>query len=117
MEGKTPNTKQILDEVEQVVLIRLEILKLKLIGKSSEMMAVFMSNLIVLLSLVLFLVFLSVALALAIGDWLGNPYYGFLCIAVLFGMLWVVLHWFKRNWLKRKITDATLSQIFEDDEQ
>lgn len=116
MEEEVSKTIPFFEELERVVSIRLEILKLKLISKVSDMLAAFFSNFILILSLVLFLVFLSVGLALMIGEWLGKSSYGFLCIAALFGLIWVFIYFFRWNMLKRKIADGIVAQIFEHDE-
>lgn len=88
-----------------------ELYKLKTVSKTAEIASTFVSRITVVIVLFMFLVFASIGLALWLGELLGKPYLGFLCVAVFYIILAVVLFYSLHKLLKRKISNLIISEI------
>ncbi len=90
----------------------LELLKLKTINKTSNVVSGMVPHAIVLIILFLFLLFLNFGLAFWLGEILGNNFYGFFVIAAFYAIVGLVIHFFMHKWIKRKIGNFLVKQIF-----
>jgi hypothetical protein len=83
----------------------LELLKLKTLDKTSEVVAALIPLLFVIIFVTLFLLFISLGLAFFIGDVLGKTWYGFLIVGSFYGLSAIIIHFWLNDWLKKQITD------------
>ena len=113
------NAESCVDQVKEYLNTRLSQLKLSFAEKTSKVVAIMIAAVVSALVFFLFLVLLSVAGAIAIGQWLNNYWLGFLIIAgiILFAgfILWIS----KDGWLRKPIMNALIKVMFdkEDDEK
>jgi hypothetical protein len=82
-----------------------ELLKLKTLDKTSEVVASLIPLLFVLIFVALFLMFISLGLAFLLGDVLGKTWYGFLLVGGFYGLFALIIHFWLDKWLKRLLTD------------
>ena len=90
---------------------RIDLVKLKTIDKSSDVLssaAVLISILIVVLG---FISMVSMALALYLGHLLGKLHYGFFIMAGFYGLVILLLFGFRRKWIKNPIYDGIVKKI------
>jgi Flp pilus assembly protein TadB len=90
----------------------LELLKLKTINKTSNVVSGMVPHAAVFIILFLFLLFLNFGLAFWLGEILGNNFYGFFVIAAFYAMVGLVMHFFMHKRIKRKIGNYLVKQIF-----
>lgn len=112
MEEKINLIEPLFERAEECVKTSYELIKLKTLNKSIGVLSSFVSSGAVFLILFMFIVLLSIGLALWIGDLLGKSYYGFFCIAGFYGIVGSVLYFFMYNWIKKRVSNSFILQIF-----
>ncbi len=90
---------------------RLDLVKLKTTQTTSDVVASFVSIGIILLFLVFFLAFLSIGLALVIGNALGKVYYGFFIVGAFYGLTGWFFHLFREKWVKNPISNSIIKKM------
>lgn len=111
--GNTVNSKELLFEIlKDYGKTSYELYRLKTISKTTEVVSTFVSRGAVVIVLSMFLVFASIGLALLLGDLLGKAYLGFFCVATFYIVLGVVLFYFLHNFIKRKVSNSIILEIF-----
>lgn len=90
--------------------------KLSIAEKVSKIVALLIAGMFVLFVFLLFIVFGSVAVALAIGAWLGKMWLGFLIVAFIYLLLGFITWMAKEKLLRIPIMNAIIRQLFSNDE-
>ena len=111
MENTFDPIKPLLEKLKTYGRTSYKLYKLQTVSKTTEVISVFLSRLSVVIVFCLFFVFASVGLALWLGDLLDKLYLGFLCVAIFYVLLGVLLNYFLHNFIKRKIGNAIISEI------
>lgn len=91
----------------------LELAKLKAVDKTSEVVSSLIANAIVIVLISSFLFFLSLGLALWLGEILGKSYYGFFVIAAFFGITGIFIRLFMHKWIKRCVSNNFIRQVLK----
>jgi hypothetical protein len=112
MENTFGRIDPLIEKIEDYGKASFELYKLKTISKTAEVVSTFVSRGAVVIVLSMFLVFASIGLALWLGNILGEPYLGFLCVATFYIVLGGVLYFFLHNFIKRKISNSIISEVF-----
>jgi hypothetical protein len=101
--------------IKAYVQIEIELFKLKFAEKMSKIIANFLAAMVVIGVLLLFILFVSLAIAFLIGEWLGKISAGFFIVSILY-LLIGVTSWYAREKLIRiPILNAILRQLFTTD--
>ena len=111
------DTESLLGEVKEYLNTRLAQLKLSFEEKTSKMAALMIAVVVAALVFFLVLVLISVAGAIAIGQWLENYWLGFLIIAAVFLLAGFILWLFKDRLLRIPIMNALIKIMFDKDEK
>lgn len=98
--------------------IRINSLKLTTAEKTSAVVANIIAGMAGIFVLLLFVIFASVALAIALGTWLNNGWAGFLIVAGLYLLVGVVVWTARGKLIRLPIMNALIQQLFtqNDDE-
>jgi uncharacterized membrane protein len=88
-----------------------ELVKLKVVDKTSDGLSSFLPHTVVVVILGSFLLFLNLGIALWLGEILGKYYYGFFVLAAFYALLTLIFHFFMRKWLKRLLYDYIIKQL------
>jgi hypothetical protein len=91
----------------------IELFKLKLIEKTTSIVAVLITILIVFFCFMMFIIPLNVGIALLLGDILGKLWYGFLIVSGFYLLVIIIVLLFFRNSLKRYISTLIIKMIFK----
>jgi Putative Actinobacterial Holin-X, holin superfamily III len=110
------NAETFVDQVKDYLNTRLAQLKLSFAEKTSKVVAVMIAVVMSALVFFLFLVLVSVAGAIAIGQWLENYWLGFLIIAGVILLAGFILWVSKDSWLRKPIMNALIKAMFDKDE-
>ncbi len=110
MEGKTSLLEPLLERAEEFSKTSLELIKLKSVDKTAAVTATIISRLYFGIALALFALILNIAIALWLGDLLGKNYYGFLIIALFYGLMGVIL-FFVHPLIKKRINNSIITQL------
>jgi hypothetical protein len=82
----------------------LELVKLKTVEKTSDVFSTFIPHAVVFTLFAIFLLFLSIGLAIWIGGLLDNIFYGFFIVAAFYGIVGAIVHFLMHKWIKRVVT-------------
>ena len=105
--------ESLLESTFKYGVAELELLKLKTLNKTSDVVSSLLPHAVVFLILVLFLLFLNLGLAFWLGEIIGNNFYGFFVIAAFYAIVGLVMHLFMHKWIKRKICNYLVKQMFK----
>ena len=88
-----------------------ELVRLKTIKKTSDIVSSGVPNTIALILITIFMLFLNLGLSLWLGEILGKAYYGFFVVAAFYIFLWILLRIFMYKWLKELIRNSIIKQL------
>jgi len=98
---------------EQYGKTTLELLKLKTLDKSADVVSNLVSWLIVVIFAVLFFLILNIGIALWIGELLGKSYYGFFVVSGFYALLAIVFAIFRKQLIKNPVNESIINQVLE----
>ena len=105
--------KTMIDKLRDYLETKLELAKLKTIDRSADILA----SLVVIVSIILlgslFILFISIALALMIGHWLGAAYYGFFIVGGLYALLMLLIYLRRDKWIKIPIENGLIHKMLK----
>ena len=87
MEEKINFIDPLVEKAEQYGKTSYELLKLKTVEKTADIVSTSVSRGAVVLFLSMFTVIVNIGIALWLGDILGKTYYGFFCVAGFYGII------------------------------
>jgi len=90
-----------------------ELVKLRAIDKTADVISTLIPRLIVISILTLFLLFLNLGVALYLGEILENMYYGFFVVAAFYLVIGLFVHLFLHKRFKRKVSDSIIKQALK----
>ena len=90
-----------------------DLLKLKAINKVSGFTSTLIVSIILIVLLFLILICLSVGFALLIGSWLGNAYWGFFIMGVLYIIIGLALFAGRKKLLKTPIANKFIKELID----
>ena len=98
---------------EQYGKTTLELLKLKTLDKSADVVSNLVSWLIVVIFAVLFFMILNIGIALWIGELLGKSFYGFFVVSGFYAHLAIVFAVFRKQLIKNPVNESIINQVLE----
>jgi len=113
MENQTSPVESLIDRVKSYVETRIDLLRLKAIDKSSSFLSLLISMIIVILIGFIFIMMLSIGVALLIGHLLGNTYYGFFIVAGFYLVVALLIFSFRKKWLKEPIANSMIKNLMD----
>lgn len=113
MENQSNSVESLVDRVRSYADTRINLVKLKAIDKSSAIIAMIISLVALILVIFIFIILLNIGIALLIGKWLGNSYYGFFIVAGFYAIAGIILMVFRNKWLKAPITNMMIKSLLE----
>ena len=90
-----------------------ELVKLKTINKTSDVISSLIPHAVVFLILMSFLLFLNLGVAFWLGEIFGSLFYGFFVVAAFYGIIGLVLHFFMHERIKKKISNYIVKQALK----
>lgn len=110
MENTFDPIKPLFDKLKTYANTSYELYKLKTVSKTAKVVSTLVTRITIIIILFMFLIFASLGLALWLGDMFGENHLGFLCIAGFYSLLGI-LFYFSKHFIKRKISNAVISEI------
>lgn len=111
MENKSSLLEPLAERLEAYGKTSFELYKLKAIEKTSVVASNASAQLVTLIFVVLTLIMANFGLALWLGELLGKTHYGFFCLAVFYGLVALIIHFFLGKWIKKKVGDSVVKQM------
>lgn len=107
-----PNTfGSVIENAGDYLETRLDLLKLQAISKSSDVTSSVVSRMIILLMVSFAVFILNMGLALWVGELLGKVYLGFFVVAGFYMLVGLLLHLFRRTWLKEPVSSLIIKKM------
>jgi hypothetical protein len=113
MEKPKELIEKLIEKGEQYGKTTLELVKLKTIDKSSDVISNLVSWLIVILFAVMFFTLLNIAIALWLGEIMDNSSYGFFTVAGFYALLTLIFIIFRKQLVKKPVNNTIVKQLFD----
>ena len=111
METSPRLIESLFERIEAYGKTTIALSKYKALEVASNVISLLVSRLIILIVALFFVSFLSIGIALYLGDLLEKLYYGFFIVAVFYLVAGTVLFFSLRKWIKEPIGDSLISQL------
>lgn len=99
------------ERAEEYGKTSVDLLKLHAIDKSADVVSSLVSRLAVIIAVALFVLIISIGLALLAGELLGKSYYGFFLIGGLYAFIALLLYVFRHQLIKFPISNSIITQL------
>ena len=113
MDEQSGLIESLIEKGEQYGKTTLELLKLKTLDKSADVVSNLVSWLIVLIFAVLFFLILNIGVALWLGELLGKSYYGFFVVSGFYALLALIFGIFRKQIVKNPVNNSIIEQVLE----
>jgi fatty acid desaturase len=113
MENKVNLIESLLESTIEYGKTSAELLKLRALHKTSEIVSSSIPHLMVIVVVIFFVLFISLGLAYWIGILLENLFYGFFIVGAFYGLTGLFMHLVMHKWMKRKFGDFIVKQLFK----
>lgn len=90
-----------------------ELLQLNAIDKSAEVISSLAVKLAISSVVAMFIFFISIGIALLIGENMGNYYSGFFIVAGGYIFIAILLYIFRKHWIKIPVSNAIITQMLQ----
>lgn len=113
MDERESSIEALIEKGEQYGKTTLELLKLKTLEKSSDVVSDLASWIIIVIFVSLFFLVLNIGVALWIGDLLGKSYHGFFIIAGFYALLALLFSVFRKQLIKNPVNNSIVTQVLK----
>lgn len=113
MEDKAKSLESLLNSATEYGKTTIELVKLKALDKTSDVVSSVVSHSFVLIILSLFMLFLNLGIAFWLGEILGKIFYGFLIIAGFYLITGVIIYFLMYKWLKKLVSNYVIKQMLK----
>jgi uncharacterized membrane protein YedE/YeeE len=115
MEDKNSTLDSLLERAEEYGKTSLELIKLKTIDKTADVISSFVPFLLIGFVVFGFFIFLNLGIALWLGHLLGSSYDGFFLVAAFYGFIGLLINAFLRKWIKSVVGNFFIKQVLKND--
>jgi len=113
MEDNTKLIEELLERATEYGKTSFELLKLKALDKTSNVISSFIPNVVIFSLVVSSMLFVNIGIAFWLGEILGKTWFGFFVVAAFYGIIGIVLHFFLYKWLKEHIYNYINKQVLK----
>lgn len=103
--------ESLLERTVDYVKISLDLVKLKAVDKTSNLVSSALAQGILYFFVLMFLLFFNLGLAFWLGEILGKNYYGFLVVAAFNGLTGIVFRIFMYDWIKNRVCNSLIKRL------
>lgn len=111
MEEKSSIFETLLDKSADYGKSSYELIKLKALDKSSDVISTLFVHSIVFVLIIIFMLFFNLGLAFWIGKLLENTYYGFLVVGGFYVVIAFIIHFLLHNWIKKSACNYIIKRV------
>lgn len=113
MASSESSIKALFEKSQDYLETKIEIVKLKTISKSTDVLSSIVVIMSVIILSVLFFLFISIGLALWIGWLLGYVCAGFFIMGAVYGIAVLLLYRFRERWVKTPVANLLISKLLK----
>jgi hypothetical protein len=110
MESNSSSIELLLSTVEQYNKTTFELLKLKSVAKSADVVSTLVSHLTLIIAVSLFALTFNIAISFWLGELFGKIYYGFLIVASFYALVGISLL-FLHPTIKARVNNSIIMQM------
>jgi len=111
MENNPSQLEKLIERVELYSKTSLDLFKSTAILRSADVVSNLTARLIIFLFILLFMLFVNIALALWIGEELGETYYGFFAVAGIYFIFGIIFYAFRASWIKHPVSNYIIVKL------
>ena len=111
MKDQAKMIESLLEDAAEYGKTSLEIVKLKTLDKSSDVVSSFVPHAVILILVASFLLFLNLGLAFWLGEILGKIYLGFFVVAAFYFIFGLIFYLFMHKWIKKLVCNYIIKQV------
>ena len=112
-ESISENITALIDDTGRYIEAKTELWKLKAVDKSTEMASSLLSQLIIILTALIGIIALNTGIALVLGKWLGEAFYGFFIVAGFYFLLCLIMYLARKSLIKTPFYNAVINKILK----
>ena len=101
------------EKVEDYGKTSLELLKLKSIDKTSDIVSTLFPNALVIVFTATFLLFVNLGIAFWLGEIWGSLYLGFFAVAAFYGFCGILFYFFLHDSIKERIRNTIIKLLLK----
>ena len=105
--------ESLINKSHEYVETRLDLFKLKLVNKSSQVASTIASGLVLFVIGFIFFIVFNIGLALLISDLVGKSYWGFFILAVFYALIGFIFYKNRDRLFKKPILGMLLKKVGE----
>src|SRR3954447_12786860 len=114
METKAHSFESLFERAGEYLETRMELVKLKSVEKSSDVISSFGARIPVILALLISIIILSIGVALWIGERSGKSYYGFFIVGGFYIFIALIGYVFRNRLLKVPIANLFINKVLNE---
>lgn len=115
LEEEFKNAEELAMHVKAYIQTEIELFKLRFAEKLSKIVSNFIAAMVIVGVLLLFMLFVSLALAFLIGEWLGRISAGFFIVSALYLLAGMLIWNLREKLIRIPILNAILRQLFNNE--
>ncbi|MES2240047.1 MAG: hypothetical protein V4497_07280 [Bacteroidota bacterium] len=113
METIATNIELLYEKAKDYAEINIELAKLNAVDKTADMVSSLLARLLVIMVVAIFVLFLSIAFSLYLGELLGKEYLGFLVVSGAYLILAIILHYNRDKIIKAPLTNVVIAKLLK----
>jgi hypothetical protein len=103
----------LLESAEEYGKTSIELLRLKALDKTSDVLSSTISRAIAIFIFFMFFLIITIGIAIWLGEITGKYSYGFFIVGGFYGLTGIILYFFLHNRIKMHINNFIIKQIFK----
>ena len=107
----TESYQLLIDKAKEFLFTKTEIIRLKWVGKSTDVISLVMVKLFLLVVGMISLIFFSIACALIMAKLSGSYELGFSLVGGFYAILLFILYIGRNKWLKKPVADGLVTKM------
>ena len=115
MENIATNIDKLYQKAEQYSKTTFEVVKLKTVDKTSDIISSLAVSLIMILIVAIFTLFINVGIALWIGEIIENYALGFFIVSVFYLLLGIIVYFNRKNLIKTPVENLIIKKLLKSD--
>ncbi len=117
MEKIVAMAEELAGNIKAYVNARIDEVKFDVAEKTSNLLSNLIAGLIVSIIFLFFILFASVALSICLGEWMGHRWAGYLCVALFYFVMGMVVWMSREKLIRLPIMNSLIRQLFKRDEE
>jgi hypothetical protein len=113
MEENAKLLETLLERATEYGQTSIDLVKLKTLDKTTDIVSSFIPLSVVILFIVSFLLFLNLGIAFWLGEILGKTFYGFFIVAAFYFLAGILIHLFLNKWIKKLVGDYLVRRLLK----